>query len=75
MTKSELELIARLLRSKEPVISAVRMVIFDQADNADAARAAGVTPQAVHRSTGRFLAMHKDICSAFKKSIASTAGG
>ncbi len=75
MTKSEFELIARLLRSKGPVISAVRMVIFDQADNADAARAVGVTPQAVHRSTGRFLAMHKDICSAFKKSIASTAGG
>ena len=30
MTKSEFELIARLLRSKEPVISAVRMVIFEQ---------------------------------------------
>ena len=75
MTESEFKLIARLLRSKEPVISAVRMVIFDQADNAEAARAVGVTPQAVHRSTGRFLALHKEICSAFKKSLASTAGG
>lgn len=75
MTQSEFELIARLLRSKEPVISGVRMVIFDQVDNAEAARAVGATPQAVHRSTGRFLAMHKDICCAFKKSLASTASG
>jgi hypothetical protein len=69
MTKSEFELIARLLRSKEPVITAVQMVIFDQVDNADAARSVGVTPQAVHRSAKRFLAMHKEICAAFKKSL------
>ena len=69
MTQSEFELIARLLRSKEPVITGVRMVIFDQVDNAEAARAIGATPQAVHRSTKRFLALHKEICSAFKKSL------
>jgi hypothetical protein len=56
--------------SKEPVISGVRLVIFDNSTNADAARAVGATPQAVHRSTKRFLAMHKDICEAFKKSLA-----
>lgn len=66
MTKSEFSLIARLLRSKDPVISAVRMVIFDNVDNAEAARAVGATPQAVHRSTKRFIALHKEICEAFK---------
>lgn len=70
MTKTEFDLIARLLRSKEPVITGVRMVIFDKVDNADAARAIGATPQAVHRSTKRFLAMHEEICKAFKKSLA-----
>jgi hypothetical protein len=70
MNKSEFDLVARLLKSKEPVISAVRMIVFDGVANADAARQVGVTPQAVHRSTKRFLALHKEICDAFKKTLA-----
>lgn len=69
MTKKEFDLIARLLKSKEPVITAVRSVLFDGVKNAEAARSVGATPQAVHRSTKRFLALHKEICSAFKKSL------
>ena len=69
MTKQEFDLIARLLKSKEPVISAVGLVIFKDMANADAARAVGCTPQAVHRSTKRFMALHKEICIAFKKSV------
>lgn len=69
MTEEEFELIARLLKSKEPVISGVHQVLFENSTNADAARAIGATPQAVHRSTKRFLALHKDICEAFKKSL------
>jgi hypothetical protein len=70
MNRQEFDLIARLLKSKEPVISAVRLVIFKDTANADAARAVGCTPQAVHRSTKRFLALHKEICVAFKNSLA-----
>jgi hypothetical protein len=70
MTRQEFELIARLLKSKEPVISAVGLVLFNGMPNADAARAVSCTPQAVHRSTKRFLALHKEICATFKKSIA-----
>lgn len=70
MTKTEFNLIARLLKSKEPVISAVRLVIFKDMANADAARAMDCTPQAVHRSTKRFMALHKEICEAFKNSLA-----
>ncbi len=69
MTPTEFALIARLLKSKEPVISAVRMVLFDNTTNADAARAVDATPQAVHRSTKRFLSLHKDICEAFKNNL------
>ena len=63
MKKSEFDLIARLLKSKEPVI-------FDGVANADAARQLGVTPQAVHRSTKRFQALHNEICVAFKRTLA-----
>lgn len=70
MTRQEFELIARLLKSKEPVISAVGLVLFNDMANADAARAVGCTPQSVHRSTKRFLALHKEICVTFKTSLA-----
>jgi hypothetical protein len=70
MTRDEFKLIARLLKSKEPVITAVGLVLFNDMANAEAARAVGCTPQAVHRSTKRFLALHKEICAAFKKSLA-----
>ncbi len=69
MTKQEFVLVARLLKSKEPVISGVELVIFDDVTNAEAARLVGVTPQAVHRSTKRFLALHKEIVETFKKSL------
>ncbi len=69
MTQEEFKLIARLLKSKEPVITAVGLVFFNELSNAEAARAAGCTPQAAHRSTKRFLALHKEICATFKKSI------
>jgi hypothetical protein len=69
MTRQEFELIARLLKSKEPVISAVGLVLFNDMANADAARTVGCTPQAVHRSTKRFLALYKEICETFKMSL------
>ncbi len=67
MTESEFNLLARLLKSKEPVISAVRLVIFDGIRNAEASRMVDARPQAVHRSTKRFLNLHEEICQAFKK--------
>jgi hypothetical protein len=69
MTREEFKLIARLLKSKEPVITAVGLVLFDDMANAQAARSVGCTPQAVHRSTKRFLSLHKEIRDAFKKSL------
>jgi TrfB plasmid transcriptional repressor len=67
MTHEQFILIARLLRSHKSTISAVRMVIFDKVANAEAARKVGSTPQAVHRSTKRFLALHEAIKRVYKK--------
>jgi len=67
ISENEFKLVAKLLKSKEPVISAVHMVLFDAVTNADAARSVGHTPQTVHRSTKRFLALHKAICDVYKK--------
>jgi hypothetical protein len=66
MTSSEFNLIARLLKSKEPTISAVRLVLLKGVANAEAARIAGCTPQSAHRSAKRFMALHADIRAAFK---------
>lgn len=70
MTREEFILIAELLKSKEPVITAVGLVLFNGMANADAARAVGCKPQAVHRSTKRFLALYKRICVTFKIPLA-----
>jgi hypothetical protein len=51
MTREEFKLITRLLKSKEPVITAVGLVLFDDMANADAARSVGCTRcLLVHRS-------------------------
>lgn len=70
MTKPEFDLIADLLKSSEPVISGVRLVIFDGQKNAQAARLVGVTPQSLHRSTARFLALHKEISKVYSDLMA-----
>ena len=73
MTAHEFELIARLLKSKEPVTAGARLVLLRSVPNAEAARAVGATPQSVHRSAKRFAEMHQEILKAFAKSLVSTS--
>lgn len=68
MTKSEFDLIAKLLKSKGPVVAGVEQVLFQKVANAQAARNVGCTPQALHRSTKRFMGLHSEIIQAFKRS-------
>jgi hypothetical protein len=72
MTNAEFELIARLLKSKEPVTSGARLVILRNVPNAEAARAVGATPQSVHRSVKRVLEVHDEIAKTFSKSLSSS---
>ena len=74
MTNQQFELLARLLRSKEPVTTGARLVLLHDVPNAEAARTAGVTAQSVHRAAKRFAELHEEIFSTYKKSLASSAG-
>jgi hypothetical protein len=73
MTKDEFELIARLLKSKEPVTSGARLVLLRDVPNAEAARFVGAAPQSVHRSAKRILEVHEKIVKTFAKSLASSS--
>ena len=74
MTQQQFELLARLLRSKEPVTTGARLVLLYGMPNAEAARTAGVTAQSVHRAAKRFSELYAEIFSVYKKSLASSAG-
>jgi hypothetical protein len=73
MTTNEFELIARLLKSKEPITSGARLVLLRNVPNAEAARAVGATPQSVHRSVKRFVEVHEEIVKVFSKSLVSSS--
>lgn len=66
MTPQQFNLLADLLRSKEPVTSGVKMILFKGMANADAARAVGVSPQSVHRATKRFIELDAQIRKIYK---------
>lgn len=74
MTSSEFELIAKLIKSREPVTTGARLVLLEKLANADAARAAGATPQPVHRSVKRFAKIHREITQTFSKDPRSASG-
>ena len=67
MTSKEFDLVAQLLKSRDPVISGVRLVFFKKVTNAEAARKVGVTPQALHRSAKRLQSLHNQIVEAYQQ--------
>lgn len=74
MTPQQFDLLAQLLRSKEPVTTGARLVLLHGVPNAEAARTAGATPQSVHRAAKRFDELHGEILTTYKKALASSAG-
>ena len=74
MTQQQFELLARLLRSKEPVTTGARLVLLHNVPNAEAARTVGVTAQSVHRAAKRFTVLHHEILKTYKKVLASSSG-
>lgn len=65
MTPETFDLLALLLKSREPIISGARLVILRGMKNAEAARQVGATPQSVHRSVQRFWTLHNKISAVF----------
>jgi len=74
MTQQQFDLLARLLRSKEPVTTGARLVLLHHVPNAEAARTAGATAQSVHRAAKRFSELHEEIFTTYKKALVSSAG-
>ena len=63
MEKSRFDLLARLLRSKEPVTTAARLTLVHGLKPADAARTANVSQASLSRS----LKSYRDLEAAIQK--------
>jgi len=65
MTQAQFEVVAELLRSREPVRTAVRLVLVEGATTKDAADAAGMQSNAVSNALGRYRNAHQKILVAY----------
>ena len=65
MTPVQFEAVAELLRSREPVRTAARLVLVEGAATKDAAQAAGMQPNAVSNALGRYRNAHRKLLVAY----------
>ena len=65
MTQAQFEVVAELLRSREPVRTAVQMVLVAEALTKDAAQATGLVAQSVSNALRRYRNAHKKLLSAY----------
>lgn len=65
MTELEFTLIAKLIRSREPVKTAAKLVLVTGYTAPDAAREAGVAYKSCANTVARFRATHKEIVNIF----------
>jgi DNA-directed RNA polymerase specialized sigma24 family protein len=66
MTLEQFEIIAKLIRSREPVKTAVRLVLVNGMPNVEAAAEVGTSPQSVSNTLARFRAADREIRVAYK---------
>ena len=66
MTPAQFETIAKLIRSREPVMSGARLVLIDEVSGVDAAAATGVSSQSISNTVARFRAADAEIRQAYK---------
>lgn len=65
MSPAQFEVVAELLRSREPVRTAVRLVLVEGAATKTAALAAGMQPNAVSNALGRYRNAHRKLIAAY----------
>jgi transposase len=65
MTELEFDLIAKLIRSREPVKSAAKLVLVTGLTAPDAARQVGVAYKSCANTVTRFRTTHKEIVKIF----------
>lgn len=67
MALEQFEIVAELLRSREPVRTAVRMVLVGGIVTKEAAAATGLAPQSVSNALRRYRNAHNKLLFAYKK--------
>lgn len=72
MNKHQFEFLARKLRSKEPAISAARLVLLHKVPPAEAAKSTGISIQSLSRSLKSFREMHTEILSLYGETSKDT---
>lgn len=71
MTELEFDLIAKLIRSREPVKSAAKLVLVTGYTAPDAARETGVAYKSVANTVARYRTTHKEIVKIFGRKYKS----
>jgi transposase len=65
MNEREFNLIAKLIRSRDPACTAARLVLVSGYSNQEAATEAGCSYNSVTNTVSRFKAAHKEISAVF----------
>lgn len=65
MTQAQFEVVAELLRSREPVRTAARLVLVEGVTTKDAAGAAGMQPNAVSNALSSYRNAHSKLLVAY----------
>lgn len=66
LTKKQFDLIAELIRSKEPPRTAAHLILVKGKSNQEAIAATGLSGQSVSNTLGRFRRAHLAILKAYK---------
>lgn len=66
MTKKQHAVVAELLRSREPVVTATRLVLVEGKTNPEAQAQTGMAPAALSNALTRYRNAHNKILSAYK---------
>lgn len=67
MTPEEFDVVAELLRSRDPARAAARLVLIEGATTSVAAAHCGVSSQSVSNAIARFKTADEKISAAYKK--------
>ncbi|MBZ2207118.1 helix-turn-helix domain-containing protein [Massilia soli] len=65
MTPAQFDVVAELLRSRDPARTAARLVLIDGATTSAAAERCGISSQSVSNAIARFKAADEKISSAY----------
>lgn len=65
MTLAQFQAVADLLRSREPVRTAAKMVLVDERSTKEAADATSLAPQGVSNALRRYRNAHVKLCDAY----------